>query len=136
MVLILGALLGFVSVAFGAYAEHGLREVVSDENFSFLMTAVRYNQVHSAVIITLGFVMLQKGTLATMPTLRWSSILFVVGTMLFSFSVYLSVSFDIPKLLYATPIGGVTIMFSWLLLVLTGILLRNKNHHSGGKSGH
>ena len=42
MILILGALLGLVSVAFGAYAEHGLREVVSDENFRFLMTAVRY----------------------------------------------------------------------------------------------
>ena len=136
MILILGALLGLVSVAFGAYAEHGLREVVSDENFRFLMTAVRYNQVHAAVIITLGFVMLQKGKLGTAPTLRWSGILFVIGTMLFSFSIYLSVSFDIPKLLYATPIGGVTIMLSWLLLVLTGIVLRNKNHRSGDKSSH
>ncbi|MAJ11264.1 MAG: DUF423 domain-containing protein [Thiotrichales bacterium] len=110
--------------------------MVSDENFRFLMTAVRYNQVHAAVIITLGFVMLQKGKLGTAPTLRWSGILFVIGTMLFSFSIYLSVSFDIPKLLYATPIGGVTIMLSWLLLVLTGIVLRNKNHRSGDKSSH
>ena len=75
MILILGALLGLISVAFGAYAEHGLREVVSDENFRFLMTAVRYNQVHAAVIITLGFVMIQKGKLGTAPTLRWSGIL-------------------------------------------------------------
>ena len=134
MILILGALLGFVSVAFGAYAEHGLREVVSDENFRFLMTAVRYNQVHAAVIITLGFVMLQKGKLATASTLRWSGILFILGTMLFSFSIYLSVSFDIPKLLYATPVGGMTIMLSWLLLVITGILVRHKNLHSSDNS--
>ena len=109
MILILGALLGFVSVAFGAYAEHGLREVVSDENFRFLMTAVRYNQVHAAVIITLGFVLLQKGKLGTAPTLRWSGILFVIGTMLFSFSIYLSVSFDIPKLFPASIIPGLIV---------------------------
>jgi uncharacterized membrane protein YgdD (TMEM256/DUF423 family) len=136
VILILGALLGFVSVAFGAYAEHGLREVVSAENFRFLMTAVRYNQVHSAVIITLGFVMLQKGTLATVPTLRWSGILFIIGTMLFSFSIYLAVSFDIPRLLYATPVGGVTIMVSWLLLAITAIVVRNKNRLNSGESGH
>ena len=39
-------LLGFISVAFGAYAEHGLSKIVTDENFRFLMTAVRYNQVN------------------------------------------------------------------------------------------
>jgi uncharacterized membrane protein YgdD (TMEM256/DUF423 family) len=37
MILIWGALWGFISVAFGACAEHGLREAVTDEHFRFLM---------------------------------------------------------------------------------------------------
>ncbi|TNE34727.1 MAG: DUF423 domain-containing protein, partial [Alphaproteobacteria bacterium] len=45
-----GAFLGFTSVAFGAYAEHGLRASVAEEDFRFLMTAVRYCQVHAVVI--------------------------------------------------------------------------------------
>ena len=56
MILCLGALLGFISVAFGAYAEHALRETITEEHFRFLMTAVRYNQVHAVAVIALGLV--------------------------------------------------------------------------------
>ena len=57
MTLIIGAFLGLFSVAFGAYSEHGLKPIITDEEFRFLMTAIRYNQVNSAVIIAIGFVL-------------------------------------------------------------------------------
>jgi len=126
MILILGALLGFISVAFGAYAEHGLREAVTDEHFSFLMTAVRYNQVHAAVISAIGLVLLNGGNLSKIRSLRWSGALFIVGTVLFSFSIYLSVSLDIPTLVNVTPLGGMTIMAAWLMLLAVGALARKK----------
>jgi uncharacterized membrane protein YgdD (TMEM256/DUF423 family) len=126
MILMWGALLGFISVAFGAYAEHGLREAVADEHFRFLMTAVRYNQVHAVVIAAIGLVLLNGGKLSNIPALRWSGVLFIIGTLLFSFSIYLSVSFDIPGLVNVTPVGGMTIMAAWLLLLVTGILARKK----------
>ena len=97
MILILGAFLGLISVAFGAYAEHGLRGVVTEENFRFLMTAVRYNQVHSVVITVIGLTLVWERTPIDIPALRWSAILFLIGTMLFSFSIYLAVTFDIPR---------------------------------------
>ncbi|MFT6791851.1 MAG: uncharacterized membrane protein YgdD (TMEM256/DUF423 family) [Cellvibrionaceae bacterium] len=122
MVLVFGALLGFISVAFGAYAEHGLRESVSDEHFRFLMTAVRYNQLNAVVISTMGLGLLNGGKLSAIPALKWSSLLFVIGTVLFSFSIYVSVSFEIPWLVYVTPVGGVTIMAAWLLLLIAGLL--------------
>lgn len=124
MILILGAFLGLISVAFGAYAEHGLRGVVTEENFRFLMTAVRYNQVHSVVITVIGLTLVWERTPIDIPALRWSAILFIIGTMLFSFSIYLAVTFDIPNLLNVTPVGAVTIMLAWLLLLLAGILAR------------
>ena len=87
MILISGALLGFISVAFGAFAEHGLRESLTDEQFRFLMTAIRYNQVHAVVVTAIGIALLNGGKLAKIPVFRWSGLLFIFGTMLFSFSI-------------------------------------------------
>lgn len=115
MILIIGALLGFFSVAFGAYSEHGLRPKVSDEEFRMLMTAIRYNQVHALIISALGLITLPSSFL-NIHLFRRSGFLFIVGTILFSFSIYTSVGLQIPSLLYLTPVGGITLMVSWLSL--------------------
>ncbi len=115
MILIIGALLGFFSVAFGAYSEHGLRPKVSDEEFRMLMTAIRYNQVHALIISALGLIILPSSFL-NIHLFRRSGFLFIVGTILFSFSIYTSVGLQIPSLLYLTPVGGITLMVSWLSL--------------------
>jgi len=128
MILALGAFLGFIAVAFGAFAEHGLRENVSNEHFRFLMTAVRYNQVHAVVIAALGLALLHDSRLSTISAFKWSGILFLVGTVLFSFSIYLSVWLGIPALLSATPVGGITIMAAWLSLAFASLIaVRNRN---------
>ena len=126
MILILGALLGFISFAFGAYAEHGLREAVTEKHFRFLMTAIRYNQVHAVVIAAIGLALLNGGKLSNVPALKWSGLLFIIGTVMFSFSIYLSVSLDIPSLVNITPVGGITIMAAWLMLAVAGVLSREK----------
>lgn len=126
MILILGALLGFISVAFGAYAEHGLREAVTEEHFRFLMTAIRYNQVHAVMIAAIGLALLNGGKLSNVKALKWSGLLFIIGTVMFSFSIYLSVSLDIPSVMNITPVGGMIIMVAWLVLMVAGILLRKK----------
>ena len=127
MILIVGALLGFISVAFGAFAEHGLKDVVSDEHFRFLMTAVRYNQIHSVLIVAIGLSTRSGGNWCATPQLKWASYLFIVGTILFSFSIYLSVSLQIPFLLNLTPVGGITIMLGWLMLAFSAFVsLKNK----------
>jgi uncharacterized membrane protein YgdD (TMEM256/DUF423 family) len=126
MVLIFGALLGFISVAFGTYAEHGLREAITEEHFRFLMTAVRYNQVHAVVIVAIGLALSNGGKLGNIAALKWSGLLFIIGTVLFSFSIYLAVSLNLPSVVNITPVGGMTIMAAWLLLVLTGFVARKK----------
>ncbi|MEM8863394.1 MAG: DUF423 domain-containing protein [Chloroflexota bacterium] len=126
MILTLGALLGLISVGFGAFAEHALREAVTDEHFRFLMTAVRYNQVNSAIIVAIGFAALGNGRFANTPMLKPSGVLFIIGTVLFSFSIYLSVSLDFQALLNLTPVGGVTLMGAWASLMLAGIFATRK----------
>ena len=126
MILVIGALLGFISMAFGAYAEHGVRATLSEEDFHLLMTAVRYHQIHAIVIVAIGLVILNGGKLADMRTLHLCALLFIVGTLLFSFSIYLSISLDIPGLVRVAFIGGIMMMLAWLLLAITGILTKNR----------
>ena len=118
MILLVGALFGFLSVAFGAYSEHGLRPIVSEEEFRMLMTAIRYNQVNALIICVIGLALLNQNGFPQSSILKWSGILFIVGTMLFCFSIYLSVGLQIPGLVYLTPIGGITLMISWLVLAV------------------
>ena len=54
MILIIGALLGLFSVFFGAHIEHTLREFVTEEQYRQLMTGIRYNQLNSIIICSIG----------------------------------------------------------------------------------
>lgn len=127
MILLVGGVLGFISVVFGAYAEHGLKESISEEHFRFLMTAIRYNQVHAVVVTAIGLG-IASGVLPLQSLLiRWSGILFTLGTALFSFSIYLSVVLAIPQLVNITPIGGTIIMLAWMLIAISGYKVLHRN---------
>ena len=124
MILIIGAFLGLFSVAFGAHSEHGLKPIITDEEFRFLMTAIRYNQVNSAVIIAIGFVLTSSHSICKLPVFQWSAKIFVAGAFLFSFSIYLSILLGIKEITYLTPVGGITLMVAWGLLFFSGIQLK------------
>ncbi len=120
MILFLGALLGFISVAFGAYSEHGLQPKVSAEIFRQVMTGVRYNQVHAVVVSALGLFLL----LSPDKNLLWFNVAgygLVIGTMLFSFSIYAAAMLANPEITRLAPIGGITIMVAWLVLAYCGL---------------
>lgn len=130
MILVAACVLGFVSVAFGAYAEHALREPVGEEHFRFLMTAVRYNQVYAVVTLALALTAHAGGPLSRIPAFNWSAGLFVLGTVLFSGSIYVSVTFGLEGLLILTPVGGITLMVAWALLLVTALLSVATAHQS------
>lgn len=121
MLLAIAGTMGFVSVAFGAYAEHALKAQVSEEVFRFLMTAIRYNQVHALAAAAVGFALLTpiRAPKAGLAVAGWG---FVIGTALFSGGIYLAALFDAPGLNYLAPFGGTTLMLSWLVLAMTGFL--------------
>ena len=124
MILVFGAFLGFFSVSFGAFSEHALRPNITEEHFRFLMTAIRYNQVNAVIISALGLSILSSEKIAKAVLIIRSAYLFIIGTFLFSFSIYASVGFDIPQLTYATPVGGTLLMVAWILLLVAGIKLK------------
>ena len=123
LLLVSGAILGFVSVAFGAYSEHGLKPNVKAEDFRFLMTALRYNQFNSAVICSIGLFVL-IGNTTSKKLFKLSGITFVAGTVLFSFSIYLSILLKISSIQYLTPVGGTTLMAAWLMLLVAALKIK------------
>ncbi len=119
--LMIGAALGFLSVAIGAAADHGAwAESMADS----VATAIRYHQLGALmiVVLTLAGLRLEPGTLRR--GLAISAGLFVGGTLLFSFSIYAAAISGINGLTMLTPFGGMTLMVAWIALLVTGFRAR------------
>jgi uncharacterized membrane protein YgdD (TMEM256/DUF423 family) len=124
----IGAIAGFLAVAFGAFGAHGLKDrlkpAVSDtpdesafklrriENFE---TASRYNMYHGLALIAVGLVALSGRPGAALTVAGWS---FVIGTLIFSGSLYAYGFTGLRWLGAITPIGGLGLLIGWLALAV------------------
>ncbi len=113
-VLFLGALLGLLSVVIGASAEHLIQQRVDDEVWRWVMTAVRYHQVGAVIVTAIGLGLAAGAGPAR--RLNLAAGFLIADTLLFCFSIYAAAMTGIQELTYVTPIGGVTLMFGWLML--------------------
>lgn len=121
IILTSGALFGLFSVAFGAYAEHGLKSKVEPAAFESLSIALRYNQIHAVALIAIGLVLLNPDLAEKFPLLSWSGAAFTVGILCFCFSIYGATLFNLHALTKLAPMGGITLMLGWLLLAIVGL---------------
>ena len=117
---LLAGVLGLMAVAFGAFSEHAIRPNVDAEYFRYLMTAVRYNQVHAVALLALGLGLAAPLASRTAGWLRIAAWLMFVGTVLFSVSIYVAVMLDVMAITYITPVGGTLLMLAWATLIWTG----------------
>ncbi len=116
--LIIGAICAFLSVGFGAFGAHALRDHISREMLDVYHTGVQYQFFHAIGLLIVGILALhfpQSGLL------RWSGWLMLAGIILFSGSLYaLSIS-GVRWLGAITPFGGISFLISWILLVILAI---------------
>lgn len=116
LVLTVGALLGLLGVAAGAFGAHGLRAHVSAADLDIWRTAAHYQQVHAAVLVAIGL-----GARTRTRALSASAWLFVLGVLVFSGTLYAMVLGG-PRILGAvTPVGGLALMSGWCALALHGL---------------
>ena len=110
--LALGAISAFVGVAAGAFGAHGLKSRLSAEMLAIFETGVRYQMYHAFALLFVAWASARfSGSLLT--TAGW---LFVVGTLLFSGSLYLLSLTETRWLGAITPLGGVAFLGGWLCL--------------------
>lgn len=116
--LLVGALAGFIGVAFGAFGAHGLRSRLSPEMLAVFETGVRYQMYHAfaVLIVALGAARFDGWLIRAAG---WS---FTAGIVLFSGSLYALALSGVTVLGAITPIGGVMLLIGWALLIALAIV--------------
>ncbi len=113
--LFLAALSAMTGVAMGAFGAHGLKAALTAEMMAVYKTAVMYQMWHA---LGLGVIACLESRDADSPWLIWAGRLMFAGIILFSGSLYGLVLLDTPKLGMITPLGGVTWLIAWCLLLI------------------
>jgi uncharacterized membrane protein YgdD (TMEM256/DUF423 family) len=109
----IGAILGFLGVALGAFGAHALRERLSPAMLQIWNTAVLYHLLHGVALLALGF-----HARATGADVKTSGLLFLAGVVVFSGSLYALALTGIKPLGAITPIGGLCFLAGWAWLAL------------------
>jgi uncharacterized membrane protein YgdD (TMEM256/DUF423 family) len=111
-----------MGVVLGAFGAHALKPILDalgrTDTFEL---AVRYQFYHAFALLLAG--VLQQ--FIQTPTLRFSSLFFLMGTLLFSGSLYTLSFSGLTVFGMVTPVGGVMLITGWAFL-LYGILKGTK----------
>lgn len=109
-----GALLAALSVALGAFGAHALEGQITAERLAAWQTACDYLGWQAAALIGLGALFAGQPALAERPLLNRSAALVLIGTMLFSGSLFALVLSDVRLLGAITPFGGLAMIGGWI----------------------
>jgi uncharacterized membrane protein YgdD (TMEM256/DUF423 family) len=112
--LLIGALAGFIAVAFGAFGAHALRGRLSPEMMAVFETAVRYQMYHALAILAVGLIIARMGGWL-FQLAGWT---FTIGIVLFSGSLYALVFTNVSVLGAITPLGGLAFLVGWAALII------------------
>jgi uncharacterized membrane protein YgdD (TMEM256/DUF423 family) len=110
---IIGGFLGFAGVAFGAFGAHRLKEVLSVEMLETYQTGIFYHLIHSVTIIAIA--------LSSKTRYYKSALFFLMGIILFSFSLYVYANTQIRIFAIVTPFGGISFLIGWSLIIYEGV---------------
>ncbi len=109
--LVIGATLGLLGVAAGAFGAHALRESVSARDLEIWRTGAHYQQLHAVLLVAVGL-----AARSSTRALAIAVTLLTVGVLVFSGTLYAMVLGG-PRILGAvTPLGGLCLMAGWLAL--------------------
>ena len=110
--LFLGLLSCALCVVIGAFGAHGLKDTLTEYGHNIYNKASFYHFIHSFALITNGIL----SKLFNELDFSISGYLFVIGILLFSFSLYALSITDINKLGAITPFGGICFIAGWLYI--------------------
>jgi uncharacterized membrane protein YgdD (TMEM256/DUF423 family) len=116
--LLAGAILGTLGVALGAFGAHAFKPMLIETGrLETYELAVRYEFYHAFALLSAGILQQFIQTKYT----RLASLFFLLGTILFSGSLYLLCFTNNALFAIATPFGGVLLISGWVLLAIGNI---------------
>ena len=108
----IGAWLGGLGVAAGAFVAHFLQGRLAPDMLYVFATGVWYHLIHSLAVLVVAWATTRWGGIAT-TVAGW---LFFAGIVLFSGSLYLLSLTGIQAFGYVTPVGGLAFIAGWFTL--------------------
>jgi uncharacterized membrane protein YgdD (TMEM256/DUF423 family) len=124
--LIAGSILGLISIVLGAFASHGLEKVITQDAIETFQVGVRYQMYNALLLLFVG----NTNKITTKSKSRMF-LLTVVGVILFSGSIYgLATNeltgFDFKSIGFLTPIGGLLLIVSWVIMFIDFLKLNDE----------
>lgn len=107
--IVIGSASTFIAVALGAFAAHSLKGRLSPESLNVFEVGVRYQFYHAVGLFVVAWTAVHYPHV-DIPLSGW---LFILGTALFSGSLYAMSLTDARWLGVITPIGGLCFLAGW-----------------------
>ena len=123
-VLITATILGVLGIVLGAFAAHGLENLIDEDAISSFETGVRYQIYHAFFLLIIGATNIIDG-----KQKKLIFYLVILGVLCFSGSIYgLATndltSFDFKAIALITPFGGLLLIMAWVMLLIG--IIKNK----------
>lgn len=113
----IAAALGLLAVIAGAAGTHALRDTLDADTLRTFETAARFQMYHALALLFVGILSMRWQT-------RWltaAAILFTLGVLLFSGSLYILALSGVGIFGAIAPIGGICLMAGWASLVVAAL---------------
>ncbi|MFM9267385.1 DUF423 domain-containing protein [Tychonema sp. BBK16] len=105
------AIFGGLSVVGGAFASHALKDKLTDRALEIFETGARYQMYHALALLLVALILSRAEQSQTFFAVAgWA---FIVGTVIFSGSLYTLSLSNIKWLGAITPLGGVAYIVGW-----------------------
>ena len=128
--LFLGATCAFLGVTMGAFGADSLKCMISPELLTVYQTGVTYQMWHAFGLIAIALMQQHD---AQSKLLKWSGSLMFLGIVLFSGSLYLLAILNLPALGKITPLGGVSFLVAWSLLIIFSGKKQSRHRHKSSR---
>jgi uncharacterized membrane protein YgdD (TMEM256/DUF423 family) len=108
-ILTVAAISGAIVVGLGAFGAHGLEPLLAkNQRLDTFDTAVQYHMFHTLALLAMSLIDIKKR--------RTIALLFTLGIVIFSGSLYVLSITNISIMGAITPIGGVLFITGWIFL--------------------
>lgn len=112
LIIAIGAFNAFLAIGTGAFAAHGLKDLLSVDYLNTFKTAADYQLIHGIGLIIIGILSKSKPNRYNFA----AATLMFIGIILFCGSLYLLTLTNTKWFGIITPFGGLFFLASWLTL--------------------
>jgi uncharacterized membrane protein YgdD (TMEM256/DUF423 family) len=125
-IIFIAGILAIIAVGLGAIGSHALKEILSMDQLMSFETGVRYQMYHALALLAIAALTKHYNS----NYLIYAAWAFLIGTILFSFSIYLlstREAMNAPWLIALgpiTPFGGISLILGWLFFIIAGFEIK------------